>query len=37
MSIKRINQFPEGGESLSSDDIFLFMDSPSARGRKQRI
>lgn len=29
MSIKRINEFPEGGDSLSPDDIFLFMDDPS--------
>lgn len=29
MSIKRINEFPEGSGSLSSDDIFLFMDNPS--------
>lgn len=29
MPIKRINEFPEGSGSLSSDDIFLFMDDPS--------
>jgi hypothetical protein len=29
MSIKRINEFPEGSGSLSSDDVFLFMDNPS--------
>jgi hypothetical protein len=29
MSIKRINEFPEGSGSLSSDDIFLIMDDPS--------
>jgi hypothetical protein len=29
MSIQRINEFPEGSGSLSSDDVFLFMDDPS--------
>lgn len=29
MSIKRINEFPESSGSLSSDDVFLFMDDPS--------
>jgi len=29
MSIKRINEFPDGSGSLSSDDIFLIMDDPS--------
>jgi hypothetical protein len=29
MSIKRINEFPEGSGNLSSDDVFLFMDNPS--------
>jgi hypothetical protein len=29
MTIKRINEFPEGSGSLSSDDIFLIMDDPS--------
>jgi hypothetical protein len=29
MSIKRINEFPEGSGSLSTDDIFVFMDDPS--------
>jgi hypothetical protein len=29
MSIKRINEFPEGSGTLTSDDIFLIMDDPS--------
>jgi hypothetical protein len=29
MVIKRFNEFPEGSGSLTNDDIFLFMDSPS--------
>lgn len=29
MPIKRINEFPEGSGSLSTDDVFLFMDDPS--------
>ena len=29
MSIKRINEFPEGSGNLTSDDVFLFMDNPS--------
>jgi len=29
MSIKRINEFPEGSGSLSNDDVFLFMDDPT--------
>lgn len=29
MSIKRINEFPENSGSISSDDVFLFMDDPS--------
>ena len=29
MSIKRINEFPEGSGTLSSDDMFLIMDDPS--------
>jgi hypothetical protein len=37
MSIQRINEFPEGSGSLSSDDIFLFMDSPSASGITKKI
>lgn len=37
MSIKRINEFPEGSGSLSSDDIFLFMDDPSNGGVTKKI
>jgi hypothetical protein len=37
MSIKRINEFPEGSGSLSSDDVFLFMDSPSGSGITKKI
>lgn len=29
MSIKKINQFPNGSGNLSNDDMFLFMDDPS--------
>jgi len=32
MPIYRINQFPEASGSLSSDDLFLFMDDPSGSG-----
>ena len=37
MSIKRINEFPEGSGSLSSDDIFLFMDDPSGESVTKKI
>ena len=37
MSIKRINEFPEGSGSLSGDDIFLFMDNSSASGITKKI
>jgi hypothetical protein len=37
MSIKRINQFPEGSGSLTSDDVFLFMDDPSNSGTTKKI
>jgi hypothetical protein len=37
MSIKRINEFPTGSGSLSSDDIFLFMDSPLVSGVTKKI
>ena len=37
MSIKRINQFPEGSGSLSHEDIFLFMDNPSDSGITKKI
>jgi hypothetical protein len=29
MVIIRLNELPEGGGSLSNDDVFLFMDDPS--------
>jgi hypothetical protein len=37
MGIKRINEFPTGSGSLSGDDIFLFMDSPSVSGVTKKI
>ena len=37
MSIKRINEFPEGSDSLSNDDVFLFMDNPSGSGITKKI
>jgi|688.fasta_scaffold03072_22 hypothetical protein len=37
MSIKRINEFPEGSGSLSNDDIFLFMDDPSGFATTKKI
>jgi hypothetical protein len=37
MSIKRINEFPENDGSLSSDDIFLFMDDPTGEGVTKKI
>lgn len=37
MSIKRINEFPEGSGSLSNDDVFLFMDDPSGGGTTKKI
>jgi hypothetical protein len=37
MSIKRINEFPEGSGSLSNDDVFLFMDNPSSGGTTKKI
>lgn len=37
MSIKRINEFPEGSGSLTNDDIFLFMDNPSGSGVTKKI
>jgi hypothetical protein len=37
MSVKRINQFPEGSGSLSSDDVFLFMDDPSGNKATKKI
>lgn len=35
--IVRINQLPEGSGSLSSDDIFVFMDDPSNGGVTKKI
>lgn len=32
MSIKRINEFPDGSGSFSADYIFLFMDDPDGSG-----
>ena len=37
MSIKRINEFPEGSGNLSSDDVFLFMDDPSGSEITKKI
>lgn len=37
MPIKRINEFPEGSGSLTTDDIFLFMDDPSGSGVTKKI
>lgn len=37
MTIKRINEFPEGSGSLSNDDVFLFMDDPSGGGVTKKI
>jgi len=37
MSIKKINQFPVGSGSLTSDDIFLFMDDPSGAAVTKKI
>jgi hypothetical protein len=37
MTIKRINEFPDNSGSLTSDDIFLFMDDPSGEGITKKI
>ena len=37
MSIKRINQFPDGSGNLTNDDLFLFMDDPSGSGITKKI
>lgn len=37
MPVYRINQFPEGSGSLTSDDVFLFMDDPSGSGITKKI
>lgn len=37
MVIKRINEFPDGSGSLTTDDIFLFMDDPDGSGVTKKI
>lgn len=37
MSIKKINEFPDGSGSLSIDDVFLFVDDPSGNGITKKI
>ena len=37
MTIKRINEFPEGSGVLSSDDIFLVMDDPSGSAQTKKV
>ena len=37
MSIKRINQLPDGSGNLSNDDLFIFMDNPSGSGVTKKI
>jgi hypothetical protein len=37
MSIKRLNEFPDGSGSLTADDVFLFMDDPSGGGVTKKI
>lgn len=37
MSIKRFNEFPDNSGSLSSDDIFLFMDNPSGNKITKKV
>jgi hypothetical protein len=37
MSIKRIKDFPEGSGSLTSDDVFVFMDNPSNGGVTKKV
>lgn len=37
MPIQRINEFPEGSGSLTSEDIFLFMDDPMGSGITKKI
>jgi len=37
VSIKKINEFPEGSGSLSNDDVFLFMDDPSGGAVTKKI
>lgn len=37
MPIKRIDEFPDGSGSLTTDDIFLFMDDPTGSGVTKKI
>jgi hypothetical protein len=37
MTIKRINELPEGSGTLSSDDILLYMDDPSGTAATKKI
>ena len=37
MSVKRFNDFPDGSGSLTSDDIFLFMDDPTNSAITKKI
>ena len=37
MSIKRLNEFPDGSGSLTNDDVFLFMDDPSGSGITKKL
>lgn len=37
MSIKRFKDFPDGSGSLSSDDVFLFMDDPTGEAITKKI
>jgi hypothetical protein len=37
MSIKKINEFPEGSGTLTSDDIFLVMDNPSGSAQTKKV
>jgi hypothetical protein len=37
MAVIRLNELPEGSGSLSSDDIFVFMDNPSGSAITKKI
>lgn len=37
LNIKRLKDFPEGSGSLTSDDVFIFMDNPSGSGITKKI
>lgn len=37
MTIKRINELPEGSGTLTNDDVFVFMDNPSGSGITKQI